>query len=81
VKYVIVQCTGFMPYFLCAWSAGTDQWDCHRDRALVFDGSTARRIAGQLNAHHPGSPVPVTVDTVKHHNTPNAKANAKGAPR
>ena len=48
-KYVVVQRTGFMPYFLSEWHAGTDRWDCLRARALAFDGSAARRIAKLAN--------------------------------
>jgi hypothetical protein len=65
VKYVVVQRTGFLPYFLCSWSDGTDRWDCHRDQARVFDGPTARRIADQLNNSGPARVVPVTVETIR----------------
>ena len=66
MKYVVVQRTGFMPYFLCAaWSDGTDRWDCHVDQARVFNGPVARRIAEQLNHSNPGSVVPVTVETIR----------------
>jgi len=65
VKYVLVQRTGFLPYFLCSWSDGTDRWDCHRDQARVFDGPTARRIVKQLNARSPASPLPVMVEVLR----------------
>jgi len=66
-KYVVVQRTGFMPYFLSAWSdaTSTDSWDCQRARALVFDGPAARRIANQLNALKPMAPVPVAVEVIR----------------
>lgn len=65
MRYVVVQRTGFMPYFLCAWQGGTDSWDHLRDRALVLDGPAARRIADQLNARRPASLVPVTVEVLR----------------
>jgi len=64
MKYVVVQQTGFMPYFLCAWSdqqTSNHRWDCLRSRALVFDGPKARRIANKLNAHRPAIQVTVAV--------------------
>lgn len=69
-KYVVVQGTGFMPYFLCSWNEATNResragWDCLRARALVLDGSAARRIAGLLNAESPAAPVPVTIEVVR----------------
>lgn len=64
-KYVVVQRTGFVPYFLSTWSSGTDRWDCVSARALVFDGPTARRIANQLNALHPAAPVPVSTEVIR----------------
>lgn len=67
VKYVVVQRTGFMPYFLSAWSDTTSEnsWDCLRARALAFDGHAARRIANQLNAQRPMAPVPVSVEVIR----------------
>lgn len=61
MKYIVVQRTGFMPYFLSAWHDEIDHWDCHLDRAVVFDGPAARRIAQQLNARRPMAPLPVVV--------------------
>jgi len=64
-KYLVVQRTGFMPYFLCTWQPnGKESWDCLRNRALVFDGPTARQIASQLNARNPAAVVPVTTEVV-----------------
>ena len=62
-----MQRTGFMPYFLSAWSdaSGTDSWDRLRARALAFDGPAARRIANQLNARNPAAPVPVSVEALR----------------
>ncbi len=65
VKYVVVQRTGFMPYFLCTWKDGTDQWDCLRKHALVLDGPTARRIANQLNAQSTAAPLPVSIEVIR----------------
>lgn len=65
MTYVVVQRTGFMPYFLSSWSDGTDRWDCHLDRAIAFNGPTARRIADQLNARHPAAPLPVAIDVIR----------------
>lgn len=67
MRYVVVQRTGFMPYFLSAWSAAEskDSWDCLRARALAFDGPAARRIANQLNARNPAAPVPVVVEALR----------------
>ena len=67
MKYVVVQRTGFMPYFLSAWSdaESKDSWDCLRARALAFDGTVARRIAHQLNARTPMAPVPVVVEVLR----------------
>ena len=67
MRYVVVQRTGFMPYFLSVWSAasGTDSWDCLRARALAFDGPVARRIANQLNARRPMAPVPLVVEVLR----------------
>ena len=66
-KYVVVQRTGFMPYFLSAWSAASnkDSWDCLRARALVFTGPAARRIANQLNARSPAAPLPVLIEVIR----------------
>jgi len=64
MKYVVVQRTGFMPYFLSAWSDGTDRWDCVRDRALVFDGPGARRIVERLNAQRPAAPIHASVEVI-----------------
>lgn len=67
-KYVVVQRTGFVPYFLSSWSAGTDNtgsWDHLRARALVLDGPAARRIADQLNARNLAAPLPVTVEVFR----------------
>lgn len=65
MKYVVVQRTGFLPYFLSSWGDGTDRWDCHVDQACVFNGPAARRIAEQLNNSNPGRVVPVTVETIR----------------
>lgn len=66
MKYIVVQRTGFMPYFLSSWiDDGTDRWDCHVDQASVFDGPTARRIADRLNNSYPARVVPVTVETLR----------------
>lgn len=72
MKYVVVQRTGFMPYFLTAWRNNGDSctcgWDCLRGRALVFDGSTARRIANKLNSYNVrrlAAPLPVTVEAAR----------------
>ena len=68
VKYIVVQRTGFMSYFLSAWSDGPhaqDSWDCQRARALTFDGSMARRIANQLNAKNPAAPLPILVEVIR----------------
>lgn len=64
LKYVVVQRTGFVPYFLSAWIEGTDRWDCQRARALCFNGPTARKIAQQLSDRYPGSPIPAVVEIV-----------------
>ena len=65
MKYVVVQHTGFVPYFLSSWSDGTDRWDCLRARAIVLDGPTARRIASQLNGLRPAAPVPVSIEVLR----------------
>ena len=68
MKYVVVQRTGFIPYFLSVWSDGmhgNDSWDCLRTRALVFDGPAARRIANQLNALSPAAPLPVLIEVIQ----------------
>lgn len=65
MTYVVVQRTGFMPYFLSAWTHGIDSWDCLRARAVAFDGPTARRIANQLNARRPAAPLPVVVEALR----------------
>jgi hypothetical protein len=64
VKYVVVQRTGFVPYFLSTWYDGTDRWDCQRARAIVFDGPTARRISNRLNNTGPARVVRVTVEVL-----------------
>lgn len=63
MTYVVVQRTGFMPYFLSAWTNEIDSWDCLLAR--VFDGPTARRIANQLNTRKPTAPVPVVVEALR----------------
>ena len=63
-KYVVVQRTGFVPYFLSTWYDGTDRWDCLRSRAIVFDGPTARQIARQLNARNPSALIPVSIEVI-----------------
>jgi len=53
VRYVVVQQTGFMPYFLSAWNdeqENNHRWDCLRSQALVFDAPRARQIANKLNS-------------------------------
>lgn len=65
MTYVVVQRTGFMPYFLSAWTDGIDSWDCLRARALTFDARAARRIANRLNARRPTAPVPVVVEALR----------------
>jgi hypothetical protein len=65
VKYVVVQRTGFVPYFLSTWYDGTDRWDCLLARAIVFDGLTARRIANRLNAKSPAAPLPVAIEVIR----------------
>ena len=65
MKYVVVQRTGFVPYFLCSWSDDTDRWDCLRARARVFNGPAARRIAKQLNARSPAPLIPVVVEVIR----------------
>ena len=65
MKYVVVQRTGFVPYFLSAWHDGVDRWNCLRVRALAFDGSAARRIANQLNARNPAAPLPVSIEALQ----------------
>jgi hypothetical protein len=64
-KYVVVQRTGFVPYFVCAWHDGAESWGCERARALSFDARLARQIANQLNARHPGSPLPVVIEEAR----------------
>ena len=69
-KYLVVQRTGFVPYFLCAWhdrphgTDGEERWDYQRDRALAFRGPVARQIANQLNAQRPAAPLPVVIEEV-----------------
>ena len=64
-KYVVVQRTGFVPYFLSVWSDCAHGWDHLRARALVFDGPAARRIANQLNAKSPAAPLPVSIEVIR----------------
>ena len=67
-KYVVVQRTGFVPYFLSLWSDGPngkDSWDYVRARALVFDGPVARQIASQLNARNPAAVVLVSIEVIR----------------
>lgn len=76
-RYVVVQRTGFVPYFLCAWRdtpddprdygdrGYRDSWDCLRARALMFDGPTARRIKQQLVDRNPMAVVPVHLELVR----------------
>lgn len=59
MKYAVVQRTGFVPYFLSAWTNGIDSWDGLKARALVFDGPKARWIVKQLNARRPAAVLPV----------------------
>ena len=56
-RYVVVQRTGFVAYFLSVWRDGVDSWDSARSRTLLLDGPTARRIVAQLSAQRPGAPV------------------------
>lgn len=66
-KYVVVQRTGFVPYFLYAWREGSldsDVWNCSRALARQFDGPTARRIAAQINGRQPAAVIPVEVEVV-----------------
>ena len=66
MKYVVVQRTGFVPYFLSSWNdETTDRWDCVRARAIVLDGPTARQIASQLNGRNPAAPVPVSIEVLR----------------
>ena len=61
--YVLVQRTGFVPYFLSAWHDEEDTWDHLRSRALVLDGDTARRIQRALHAKNPFAPLPVEIES------------------
>lgn len=65
MKYVIVQRTGFVPYFLSVWSDAAHGWDHLRARALAFDGPTARRISNRLNAQSPAAPIPVVIEVIR----------------
>ena len=65
MKYVVVQRTGFVPYFLSSWIGETDRWDCVRARAIVLDGPTARRIASQLNGRQPAAPMPISIEVLR----------------
>lgn len=67
-KYVVVQRTGFMPYFLSEWYEGVDlcdRWDRLRSRALQFDLTAARRVMKQLNAARPTAILPVEIELVR----------------
>jgi hypothetical protein len=62
MRYIVVQRTSFVPYFLSEWSDTMDRWDCVRARALVFDGPAARRVVNQLNARSPLAALPVSIE-------------------
>ena len=59
MSYIVVQRTGFVPYFLSSWIDETDRWDCHLAQARRFDGPTARQIASHLNSKNLALPVSV----------------------
>lgn len=63
MSYIVVQRTGFVPYFLSSWIDETDSWNCHLTQARRFDRMTARRIASQLNANN--RVLPVSVERVR----------------
>ena len=51
--FIVVQPTGFMPYFLAAWADGSPNWLTQRAYAKRFTRHAARRIVDQINAQHP----------------------------
>lgn len=61
MKFVVVQRTGFVPYFLYVWDGVEERWLHRRDLAKQFTRFEADRIAKQLNARRPGAPLPVVV--------------------
>lgn len=55
--FVVVQPTGFMPYFLAApWSDGSDNWLTQRAYAKQFTRREAQRIVDRINAQRPINP-------------------------
>ena len=63
VSFAVVHPSGFVLYFLHAWTWTdcTDRWLSLRSRAQRFTAAEARRIADLINARRPGAPVPVEV--------------------
>lgn len=70
-RYIVVQHTGFMPYFLYAWKEGLPGgthhtvWNCLRTLALKFDGNTARKVMKLLNAQTPTALLPVSIMVIR----------------
>lgn len=66
-RFIIIQRTGFCPYFLSAWDAATqtDSWCALRDLAKRFTRYEAEQVVKTLNARNPGAPVPVTYEQEK----------------
>ena len=63
-SYVLVQGTGFVPYFLYTWDGIEAEWLPREDLARRFTRKKALRIASKLNAARPGAPIPVWVRKV-----------------
>lgn len=60
--FVVMQRTGFMPYFLYTWDGTTDRWLTRKDLAKRFNSrSAAQQAADRINARHPDPIHPATV--------------------
>jgi hypothetical protein len=62
MKYVVVQRTGFVPYFLLHWDGHQTRWNPLRTIAKRFTRAQARRIADHLNVLSPAAPLPITIE-------------------
>jgi len=54
--FIVVQPTGFVPYFRAEWSDGSENWLTQRAYAKRYTRHQARRIADQINAQCPVNP-------------------------
>lgn len=65
MRWVVLQPTGFVPYFLYLWDGARTRWHPQLTTAKRFTRRAAQRIADQLNALSPLALHPIVIREIQ----------------